>query len=296
MLCIILFSFLLSNAVTGFSLNDEEIEYDSYGKTYTGYTITYGKNNIKSKTAGNVSISFKDDNKLDIYHIHKLWTEYINDAYRGMIDPGDDTIINKILDYTGAIYYILTAADGETVLFWSKYYGVFPSSIPSTQYSWSSGSTVKPENLSINYQYSFKEDYNPQAIVEFNKNARIDTAISHGAVSYVPTYDSSLGHSSPTMVGTPYIEEYRNTTTGDFCYKLRFRPSPNAKDIRNYLRETDASMINSDGSVRDIAKGTTNSDGSSIFQNIANGLSDAVGNTASAIYDYGYNIINRILR
>ena len=213
------FSYALSNAVTNFPLSDEFIETDTYGNTWTGYKISYGRHNIDSKTAGEISLNFRDDRDLRIYQIHKLWIEYISGCYRGEIYPTNDTIIDKILDYAGAIYYILTAEDGETILFWSKYYGTFPITIPSEAFTWAEGNTVQNPELTITYRYSYKEDYNPVAISEFNMNTSLYQVVSNN-IGYVPTYDSLLGTAGNTWVGAPYIEEVKE---GDsILYKLRF--------------------------------------------------------------------------
>ena len=116
-------------------MNDEYINTDTYGKTYTGYKVTYGKHDVESKTAGTIDINFNDDAGFHIYQLIRLWVKYISGVYRGEFSPRNDDVFNKVLDYTGAIYYIITAEDGETILFWSKYYGVFPSTIPASA-SW----------------------------------------------------------------------------------------------------------------------------------------------------------------
>lgn len=214
------FMLSLSNAVASFSLSDEFINTDTYGKTYTGYKVAYGKNNIESKTAGTFEVTFNDTHDFHIYQIHRLWVDYISGVYRGTITPAKSTILNKILDYVGAVYYFLTAEDGETIIFWSKYYGVFPSTIPSSQYSWGEGNIISNPQLSITYQYSFKEDFNPYSILEFNHNAKIDGS---GSLQYVPVYDSALGHSGSTWVGTPFIEVVKDQTKNIYEYKLRYK-------------------------------------------------------------------------
>lgn len=231
------FMYILSNYVKSFSLNDEELHSDTYGKTYTGYKISYGKTNIESKSAGSFSVTFSDDRTLSIYKIHRMWTDYINDVYRGRLDPSIDNIANKVLDYVGAVYYILTAEDNETILFWSKYYGVYPTTIPSSQYSWNAGSFVNPESITIQYNYSWKEDFNTSAMLEFNSNAKLGSsgAGSSGASSirYDPTFKNSIYYLGPTIVGTPYIERVRPSDvdsgalpyTDKFVYKLRFVPA-----------------------------------------------------------------------
>lgn len=230
------FMYILSNYVKSFSLNDEELHSDTYGRTYTGYKISYGKTNIESRTAGSFSVTYNDDRTLSIYKIHRMWTDYINAVYRGRIDPATSSIMNKILDYAGSVYYILTAEDNETVLFWSKYYGVYPTTIPSSQYSWNAGSVVNPESITIQYNYSWKEDYQTTSIAEFNSNAKIS---SEGAgesglekLRYDPVFNRSIYYLGPTIVGTPYIERVLASSLGKslpytdrFVYKLRFVPA-----------------------------------------------------------------------
>lgn len=213
------FSMLLSNYAKSFSLSDEYINTDTYGKTFTGYKISFGKNNIDSKTAGSFDVTFNDTRNLDIYKLNKLWVEYISGSYRGMYSPRNEDIFYKVLDYTGACYYILTAEDGESIIFWSKYYGVYPSSIPSTQYSWGDGNAVNTPDLNITFQYSWKEDFNPQALVEFNYNARI---AKMQYKTYDPIYDENLGTVGDTYAIRPYIELIVDNATGEYQYKLRF--------------------------------------------------------------------------
>lgn len=219
------FMMLLSNYVAGFSLSDEYIGNDTYGKGYTGYKIAYGKNNIESRTANSVDVQFVDDRDLHVYQLHKLWNEYISGVYRGEINPTMNSIVNKILDYTGAIYYFLTAEDNETIIFWAKYYGVFPTTVPSTQFSYSKGtlySNAGSETISVTYQYSFKKEFDPYIFTEFNYNSS-DKVKSSGAVTYEPTYDPNPNYmgTGKTYVGSPFVELVNNKG-GDYEYKLRF--------------------------------------------------------------------------
>ena len=214
------FMLALSNKVTSFSPTDESIETDTYGKTFKGWKIAYGRNNVESKTASDISISFEDDRTLHIYQIHKLWVDYISDVYQGKKSPKDIYIRDRVLDYATACYYIITAEDGETIVFWSKYYGIFPTTVPSNQYAWATGNMIKSQQLDIKYHFSFKEDMNPEALAEFNINAGII-----GDTKYVPTYDPKLGHTGTTWVGAPYIELVTNNTDPEcpYTFKLRFR-------------------------------------------------------------------------
>ena len=214
----------LSNAAISFSPQDEYISDDTYGRGYTGYKIAFGKHNVESKTAGSFDVEFQDDRDMHIYQLHKLWEEYISCVYRGEFVPTMSNIQNKILDYAGSLYYIITAEDGETVLFWSKYYGVFPTTAPTTHLSWASGNALNGEStrFSVTYKFSFKTDFDPFVIGEFNKNSGISGGTK---LTSVPVYDKKLGHAGTTWVGVPFIEAVSSESGEVFHYKLRFKPN-----------------------------------------------------------------------
>lgn len=214
------FNLLLSNKAKSFQLSDEYITTDQYGQGFTGYKIPYGKTDIESKNAKEFSISYKDDRDLHVYQEHKLWTQYISHEYRGKILPRTEYILEKIIDYATCVYYILCAEDGETIIFWSKYWGVFPKDAPSSQFSYTAdnaGGVSNPE-LQINYQYAWKEDFNPLTLVEFNK---------HGPRNfrYVPTFNTYKAGTGYTWVGAPFVETLNSGAGGTlpYTFKLRFR-------------------------------------------------------------------------
>lgn len=215
------FMLSLSNKVTGFNVNEEYLADGTYGKTYTGHQIAYGKNNIESQTASQLGLDFQDDKYLHVYQLHKLWIEYISGCYRGTIIPTTNTIVNKILDYAGAIYYILTAEDGETIIYWEKYYGIFPSNISTDSLSWNRETPVSTPKFSVTYKYSFKKTFDPSIFIEFNHNANINSSSN---LVYAPVFDKKLGHTGSSWVGVPYIELDTGDSSNDnaYTYKLRF--------------------------------------------------------------------------
>ena len=217
------FMMLLSSKARGFQVNDENIEYGEYGTTLTGYDIHYGKSNIKSKIGGNFTVSYNEDKSLSIYKLHKLWTDYISDSFRGKYSPKLEYIKNKIIDYATCVYYFVCDEDGETILFWSKYWGVFPLNTPSHTFSYSAGNVnaISNEDMSIDYRYSWKEDFNPLSIVEFNTHS------NKLPWTYNESYNPNTLTMSQTWGGAPFIEVYNGNDNllVPYTYKLRFRPS-----------------------------------------------------------------------
>ena len=250
------FMLSLSNAAESFSLGDENLKTDTAGETWTGHKIAYGKHNIEGKTASQFTISYVDNRNLDIYHLNKLWMDYISKVYRGELEPrsviydektntypkaanGCDGKMysytdDKILDYATAVYYILTAEDGETIIFWSKYFGVFPTNAPSSSFSWSHGNKIHNPTFDIPYMYSFKRDYNPYDLVTFNM---LSPQPSDGKYKYAKIYDPEMLGPGRTFVGVPFIETVKDSSKKSeaFQFKLRFR-TREGKDI-NYTTD-----------------------------------------------------------
>lgn len=205
----------LSNVAESFELSDEFIKTVEHGETLTGYKVQYGKNNIESNTAGTFSINYSDDNSLSIYHTHKVWMEYISKVYRGEIEPKRDYITKKILDYACSAYYFLCGPDGETIIFWAKFFGVFPTSTPSSSLSWSKGSNVKVPQFNINYAYAWKEDALPVTLAEFNMNSKTD-------LIYKRLYEKDILSSGRSLSGAPFIDTIAGGPNR-YTFKLRFR-------------------------------------------------------------------------
>lgn len=209
---------LLSNRCTGIDINDEQLETKEVNDTYTGWKLNYGTTTIKSKAAGQVTTSFIDDEQLSIYLTFKLWEEYISNVSRGIIDPQNTYIKTLQLDYANSIYYFLTAEDGQSIIFWTKFTGCIPTNIPSSNFADNIDSPIRLPKYSITWQYAFKHDYDPYTLSEFNNLA------NGGNFEAMPMYDSETIRSARTIVGSPYID----TKTGGRLYRLLFRKAANS--------------------------------------------------------------------
>lgn len=213
------FMMLLSNRVTNFPLSDDGIKNAEMGKSRSGFAVAYGRRR-DSELGSSINIGFNDTRDFDILNLHKLWIDYIVNVYSGRWSPRDQYISGKILDYAIAAYVIVTAEDFETILFWSKYYGLFPVSTPYSSMQWNHGKIMENPELSVTYRYSWKEDLNPVALAEFNMNA-FNGNVPEGS-HYYPTYNRSIGSIGSTWLSTPFIE-YTNRGGGNMAMRLRFR-------------------------------------------------------------------------
>lgn len=207
---------LLSNRALSFEVQDEYIKSEEIGQTFTGYMMKYGKNNIESKTGGTLNIQFSEDNELSVYRHIKHWEDYISNVVRGQFSPKEEYIRNKILDYATCIYYFLCGPDGESILFWSKYHGCYPTTQPSSNFSYSKGNFNTSPEFSVTFEYMSKEDFNPISIFEFNNDSVQDNYV------YKRTYDANIVSTAKSMAGAPFIETYQRNN--DYFFKLKFRP------------------------------------------------------------------------
>lgn len=206
----------LSNAAGSFELSDEYIKTIEHGETLTGFKIMYGKHNIESKTAGTFNIKYVDDKDFSVFKTHKAWVEYISKVYRGELSPDRSYLVRKILDYACSAYYIMCGPDGETILFWSKYFGVFPTNVPSSSHSWVEGTVTNKPDYSITYAYAFKEDLSPLTLAEFNMN-------SSGDFLYKKIYEPTLLSTGKSFSGAPFIETVQGDSNTPYTFKLKFR-------------------------------------------------------------------------
>lgn len=232
------FNMLLSNKARSFNLQDDVLETSEYGKTYKGQVVVLGRNIYKSISSGQFEINFTDNRNLDILNLCKIWIQYIHNVSNGIWNPKTKYIYTKTIDYAVACYVILTAEDFETVIYFTKYFGVFPVMVPYSALSWTGNdiiSTGKSE-YSITFNYSWKEEYNPLQFTELNLNC-FRNSLPSKPVNYVPTYNCDIGAAGNTWVGAPFIETIstkgistNKTDHSESVAKLRFRTRKSAKE------------------------------------------------------------------
>ena len=225
------FMLFLSNKVESFTNQDESIKYADYGKTFQNHSIMLGKGIFDSLIAGTFEIKYTDTRDLDVLSLHKMWIQYISNVYHGSWDPKTSYIWKKIIDYAVSLQVIVTAEDFETIIYWSKYYGVFPINVPYSALSWDSGNLIIKPDFTITYGYSWREEWNPAELTELNMNCFKNRAIN--SAQYIPTFNSNYGRAGTTWVGAPFVETIVDMDKKGGQYgsgvslKLRFKPGPN---------------------------------------------------------------------
>lgn len=217
------FNMLLSQQVTSFDIMDEELSTTEVGKSWNGNSMMYG-DSYSGKSAGDFSCSFTELQDLSIIMLMKLWITYIANVSTGAWSPSydlhgsfthglqnmnysiyqdDSYAYTRTLDYAASVYVFKCAPNGEDVLYWTKYFGVFPTSTGSSALSWDIGTGIgESPKLNIKFKYCYKRDMSPVSLVEFNALSGVNYFNRSAEASFNPNY----GHSSRPFVGAPFVE------------------------------------------------------------------------------------------
>ena len=207
------FMIFLSNEALSFEVGDIVLKTHEHGETYNGHKIMYGRSDIESNIAGEMSVRYIDTVNLDVFKLHLAWVDYINKVSRGVFCPKRDYIRGKILDYACSCYYILCGPDGSTILYWQKLTGVFPVNTGENVFSWDSGTLLAKPEINIKYMYSFKSSMDPLILHEFNE-------LTSASRKYKYSYDANNLFGGSTLTHAPYIKLDDTDVVGNQIYRL----------------------------------------------------------------------------
>lgn len=200
-------NFLLSNRVTGLNTsgNYKITTDDGMQKSVEGYTVTIGKN-LDSRVGSELSVSFRDTKNLEVYEFLRMLILYIYKIHKGIFAPSYNgyqyrntflpitgeslPIQNKLggtnispimlhpydraLDYTCSLFDIVTNEAGTKILYWCKYYGMFPTEVSVSGLN-NENDQPLTNNMTVNatFRYQYKLECVNKTLIEFNYNAGI---------------------------------------------------------------------------------------------------------------------------
>ena len=110
--------------------------------------------------------------------------------------------------------YALITGIFNFIIFWSKYTGCFPTSVPSSTFSDKLGDMISNPSYNISFAYSSKDDCNPIHLAEFNH-------LSGDGFTVAPIYNKETLRVARSFVGAPFVD----TEDGGYTFKLRHRPN-----------------------------------------------------------------------
>jgi hypothetical protein len=211
------FNLLLSNQITSIDISDESLSTIDAGQSWGGHAIIYGDSYSGTKN-GQFSCTFTETSDYSIINLMKLWITYIDNVSKGIWKPSYNLhtgvgvykhaysstashVYTRTLDYASSCYVFKCGPDGEDILYWTKYYGVFPTNTGASALGWDSSSNIGDSiKLNIQFRYSFKRDLNLISLLEFNRSS-VETTEQTSINSYK---DTVAGATRP-YVGHPFI-------------------------------------------------------------------------------------------
>ena len=216
------FNHLLQNTVSSNleipGLSSEGIETT---KNAYGVNITYRSSSEASNDSYDFSLEFKDTKWLDVYYFFKMYEEYETLKHHGIVKPWGPYISSKILHDQFAIYKFLLDDDNETILYFAKFWGVYPKSLPRDTFS--NASFDNGITYSIEFKGQFFDDSDPAILSEFNSIARP----YYNSLKYrVDVYNDLLGRidGRPARAALVVQEPAKRSPTG-YVYKLKWKGS-----------------------------------------------------------------------
>ena len=186
-----------------------------------GVGFSYRGSSEASDDGPEFSLEFKDGRWLDVYYLFKTYEEYETLKHHGVIRPWKHYIENKIIHDQFAIYKFLVDEDMETILYYGKFYGVMPKSLPRDVFS--SATFDNGLSFTIDFKAAFYEDMKPDILADFNAISR---SYYYSLPYQIDIYNEILDRTDNRPAQAAYVEPVKslNSPTG-FVYKLRWRGS-----------------------------------------------------------------------
>ncbi len=216
------FNHLLQNTVSSnLSIPDLSSEGIDSTKNSYGVNITYRSSSEASNDSFDFSLEFRDTKWLDVYYYFKMYEEYETLKHHGAVRPWKPYVCNKILHDQFSIYKFLLDDDNETIIYFAKYWGVYPKSLPRDTFSNTAFDTGIVYN--IDFKGQFFDDSDPIIIDEFN---RLSASYFNDQKYRVDVYNDILGRIDGRAATAAYVfkEPSKRSPTGQ-VFKLKWKGS-----------------------------------------------------------------------
>ena len=222
---------LLSNSIkSAVDLPAINAEETATASNAYGTTITYRDTSEKSDDGFEFNIEFEDNRYLEVYMLFKFYDEYERKKHLGIIKPFRKYTENRIIHDQFAIYKFLVAEDGETILYFAKYWGVYPKGVPRDIMNEITENRLR---FTIPFKAQFVDDSDPLILADFmkltNPNNEFKVSMS------MPMYDQRTQQANLKFGMVPFItmndvSDYTKINYYDriSVYKLRW-----IEDIRD---------------------------------------------------------------
>lgn len=320
-------NYLLSNRVSGMTVQQVSLSTneENVSKSISGFSVV-SPTTLDSIQGATLDLKFTDTKNFEVYEMIRMWMLYCEKRHRGVFSPpyngyqyrngfikADESgtplsvspshgIIHHPYDRAEeqmcTLFDIVTDESMTKILYWCKYYGVYPVSVASEGLSNDDNAPLTELKVNAQFRYQYKLEGVNKTLVEFNYNAGITDNIGRVKEDIAKLLNPSqpfvknndyIG-AAGMFAGTPYIvlgtqqNDPLNKTVGITTPFLRFTGLTDNilnerlnNGIENITSETDG-IIGTINNVEDIKTTTSFIDG-------LTKLGDVLNDTAKQVID-----------
>lgn len=272
-------NFLLSNRVQGLSVAPTTMTVnDSISKSIEGFTVTPAMH-VESRQGSTIDLNFKDTKTLEVFESARLWMLYMYKRKKGIFIPpyngykkqnafiedipesgkslsGNEFTrfhpYDRALEYCASLYDIITNESGTKILYWCKYYGIYPISVTPNLTNEANG-PITEMSTSITFKYHYRLENTNKILVEFNHDAGLTDDV--GAIK-VDKIANSMPFLLRNQYDNPVMPKYIGAsgmfTGSPYIVMARSQPDPLDKSttiVVPNLRFTNLKDIDLDGRI-----------------------------------------------
>lgn len=211
---------LLTNTVSlsnGADVPDSvPMDFDTHTNMYGAY-LSYKGQSLESSYNPEFTLEFEDTRFLDVYMLFHIWDRYSTLKMLGYMMPLAQYLPPaNILEDQISVYKIIVGDDLESIVYYGKYTGVYPKSLPRNVFTTLESGNIK---LPVTFRAFMYEDMDPVILNEFNDVVNADNLKTNESLKS-PTVGLGTGIDNSWKFG-PYIEHGK--MNGRPIYYLRWR-------------------------------------------------------------------------
>ena len=206
---------ILTNRITS-NIDVPSINVDvlETAQNFWGSKVYYPKTSMSSDENLEITCEFEETKYLEIYHFFKAWDLYRQMKWWGIINPPDYCVNHKIINDHIALYKFIVSEDGERVLYWCKWTGLFPSTIGRDTFS--EIPQEGPLKITVTFKLSgWFEDMQPNILSDFRqiilKAIKIDPNNNRWTI-----WDDEIAGINQENMYMPWIESDKNINNDSF--------------------------------------------------------------------------------
>lgn len=226
-------NYLLSNRVMGLTVSESTLSInEEISKSVEGFTVTPPRH-FEALQGSTLSLKFQDTKNMEIYEMIRMWMLYMYKRHKGVFAPpyngyqyknafmdvqeGGTPVNNSIIyhpydraeEYCASLFDIVTNESMTKILYWCKYYGIYPTSVNMEGLSNDKNSPITSATITSNFKYHYKLENVNKTLVEFNYAAGITDDLGRVNKAVEASYpfllsDNYVG-SAGMFTGSPYI-------------------------------------------------------------------------------------------